>query len=66
MVGLGTIARFLAVVDGLAAWQEMAREIERTLDDPLRGLPVLAGFAGFFLLVWLNVRLARWLLTRTK
>ncbi|MBZ0171014.1 MAG: hypothetical protein K8E66_01405 [Phycisphaerales bacterium] len=53
--------RFLAVVNGQEAWEEVCREIRHTLDDPLRGLPVLTLFVLVVLVVWANVRIARWL-----
>lgn len=54
----------LAVTDGRAAWQAVVSSFRETLDDPFRGLPVVAAVAGFFLIVWLNCRAARWVLRR--
>lgn len=53
--------RILAVTDGQQAWEQVCREIRHTLDDPLRGLPVLALFVLVLLVLWANVRVARWL-----
>ena len=52
----------MAVVDGQKAWAQVCGEIRRTLDDPLRGLPVLGLFVLALLVIWANVRVARWLM----
>ncbi|HHN78022.1 MAG TPA: hypothetical protein ENK11_05025, partial [Phycisphaerales bacterium] len=49
------------IVDGQKAWEQVCGEIRRTLDDPLRGLPLVAGFVVVMLVIWANVRVARWL-----
>jgi hypothetical protein len=59
MLGATLAITTLASADGLEGWQAVVGEFRRTLDDPFRGLPLLAAVAGFFLIVWLNIRLAR-------
>lgn len=63
MTGLFTTRLTLAVVDGHKAWAEVAGEIRRTLDDPLRGLPVVGLILLVLVIVWANIRVARWLLS---
>ncbi|USN99209.1 MAG: hypothetical protein H6810_00580 [Phycisphaeraceae bacterium] len=55
----------LAVIDGQKAWEQVCAEISRTLDDPLRGLPLVAGVVLIIVVLWANFRVARWL-TSTK
>jgi hypothetical protein len=50
-----------ATIDGHAAWAEVVGGIRRTLEDPLRGLPVLGMFLLVIAIVWANLRVARWL-----
>ncbi len=54
------------LIDGQKAWEQVCGELRRTLDDPLRGLPVLAGFAVVLLVIWANVRVARWIIAPAK
>lgn len=52
-----------AFVDGREAWGEVVRGIRRTFDDPAMGAPAMGIAALVLLLIWANLRLARWLLT---
>ena len=58
--------QMLAEGDGLAAWHVMVGEVRRTLDDPLRGLPVLGLFVLVIVLLWVNYRVVRWLMSPAK
>jgi hypothetical protein len=52
-----------AFIDGREAWGEVVRGIRRTFDDPALGAPALAVAALVLLVIWVNLRIARWLLT---
>lgn len=54
-----------AIIDGQKAWEQVCGEIRRTMDDPLRGLPVVGLLVLVLLVIWANVRLARWLVAST-
>lgn len=60
MAGPADLMNCLAVTDGRVAWQAVVNGFRQTLDDPFRGLPVVAAVAGIFLIFWLNCRIARW------
>lgn len=51
-----------AFVDGREAWGEVVRGIRRTFDDPAMGAPALGVAALVLLVIWANLRVARWLL----
>jgi len=64
MLGPAELLTCLAVTDGRVAWQSVVNSFRQTLDDPFRGLPLVAAVAGFFLILWLNFRAVRWALKR--
>lgn len=63
MTGLITTHLSLALMDGQKAWAEVAGELRRTLDDPLRGLPLVGLIVLVIVIVWANIRVARWLIS---
>jgi len=66
MPGDAYISACLAAAEGLEGWRQVVGEVKRTLDDPLRGLPLVAAVGAFLLIIWLNLRFARMVLARLK
>jgi hypothetical protein len=56
------IPLLLTVTDGRASWQAVVDSFRQTLDDPWRGLPLVSAVAAAVLFVWINCRLARWVI----
>lgn len=50
--------------DGVESWAAFVQSVRQTLTDEGSRWPVLAGLLGVVLVLWLNLRLARWLMAR--
>ena len=48
--------------DGVESWAAFVQSVRQTLTEEGNRWPVLAGLLGAVLLLWLNLRLARWLM----
>jgi len=54
----------LGVTDGHAAWKAFVESVARTMEQNERAGLWLLGIVGAGFIVWLDVRLVRWLVSR--
>jgi len=53
------------ITDGQAAWDQFISGVQQTFEKNASGVPILVAVVVVVLVLWLNLRLARWIVRRT-